>query len=76
MRDYGIFLWIIEHVFPAASSKTISVSIFNLCFLFKEAEDQSMGRGAHRTVDICLSQFGEQTGGCVEQDNQIFLDVL
>ena len=75
MRDYGIFLWIIEHIFLAVSNKTISVSIFNLCFLFKEAKDQSMG-GAHTIVEICLSQFGEKTGGCVEQADQIFLDVL
>ena len=27
-------------------------------------------------VEICLSQFKEQTGDCIEQASQIFLDVL
>ena len=44
----GYFCGSLNTFFPAASSKIIYVSIFNFCFLFKEAEDQSK-----RGVDGC-----------------------
>ena len=49
--------------------------LLNFVYLSRQKFDCERGR-AHRTVEICLSQFKEQTGDCIEQDNQIFLDVL
>ena len=58
---------------PAQSLIWISF-LLTLAYLSKQEFD-CRGR-AHRTVEICLSQFKEQTGDCIEQASKIFLDVM